>query len=230
MIHFEVDMDNRIKAFLKNVFLFRDVQEKTLDVMLKKVSPETKIYTSKEVIFSPHEYEPRLAFVISGECIVERIKSDETALPLNTLKTYDSFGIMSLFVGGEEYPTSVIAKKGAELIFFTKQDVDTLIKSSPEIAINVIKFLADRIAFLNSKIATFSSDTVEEKLANFLVFQHKKHGSTFLLNCKKTAEAINSGRASLYRALTSLERENIIKFENKKIFILDPEGLERISK
>lgn len=223
-------MQKDIKKFLSDVFLFRDVDEKVLDSTLKRITPKVKCYLTKEVIFAPHDYEPGLWFVISGECTVERIKNDGNSLPLNTLKSHDSFGIMSLFAGGEEYPTSVVAKKNTELIFFSKQDVDVLINNSPKIAMNVIRFLADRVAFLNGKIATFSSDSVEEKLANFLVIQKRKLGSDFSLNCKKTAEAINSGRASLYRALASLEEKKLIKTENKKIIILDPEGLERISK
>ena len=223
-------MDDIIRTFLKNVFLFHEVDDKVLTAVLKTVVPETKKYTSREVVFSPNDYEQRLAFVISGECVVERVKSDGTSIPLNTLKAYDSFGIMSLFTNGEQYPTSVIAKKGAELVFFTKEDIDKLIQNSPQIANNIIKFLADRVSFLNSKIATFSSDTVEEKLINFLVIQYKKSGSVFSINCKRTAEAINAGRASLYRALSSLEDKKLIKIENKKITILDPKGLERISK
>lgn len=223
-------MQENIKAFLSDVFLFRGVAEKTVDDILKEITPQIKCYLSKEIIFSPHDCKPVLAFVISGECCVERIRNDGTSIPLNILKAHDSFGIMSLFADGEEYPTSVVAKKKSKLIFFTKQDVDFLIAASSKIAINIINFLADRVAFLNSKIATFSSDTVEEKIANFLIIQEKKLGSTFSLNCKRTAEAINSGRASLYRALTSLEEKNLIKIENKKIIILDLKGLERISK
>ena len=106
-----------------------------------------------------------------------------------------------------------------------------MIESSSAVAMNVIRFLAGKIDFLNQKIATFSSDTVEDKLANFLLNEHKKHGSNeFLLNCKRTAEAISAGRASLYRAIASLTDAGIIKLENKKIIILDPQGLERKTK
>lgn len=223
-------MDKKTIKFLSNVFLFRGVEDDALECMLKTVTPETKKYASKEVVISPRDYERRLAFVVSGECTVERVKNNGTSIPMNTLKAFDSFGIISLFSTDEEYPTSVVAKRGSELIFFSKSDVDTLIKNSHSVAMNVINFLADRISFLNLKIATFSSDTVEEKLVNFLINSEKKYGSTFDFNCKKTAEAINSGRASLYRALSSLEEKGIIKLENKIIIINDLHGLERILK
>ena len=223
-------MKEKTENFLSKVFLFKSVELSTLEKILTSTTAEIKKYDAGNAIFSPEEYERKIAFVLSGECIVERDKSDGTAIPLNTLKKYDSFGIMSLFTTKEEFPTSVIAKKAAELIFFTKSDVDTMIEICPQIAKNIIEFLADRVAFLNAKVATFSSDTVEKKLANFLVIQEKKCGSSFPFNCKKTAEAINAGRASLYRALASLQEKKVIISENKKIIITDLTSLERISK
>ena len=46
----------------------------------------------------------------------------------------------------------------------------------------------------------------------------------------KTADKLGVGRASLYRALDSLADSGVIKLETKKIFIIDPKGLERITK
>ena len=46
----------------------------------------------------------------------------------------------------------------------------------------------------------------------------------------KTAKILNAGRASIYRAIENLEKLSLIKFENKKIYISDREGLERITK
>ena len=96
---------------------------------------------------------------------------------------------------------------------------------------NVIKFMSKKIRFLNEKVATFSSPTVEEKLCNYILAEYKKYGEREIcFNCKKTADATSSGRASIYRAIGSLAERGIIKFESKKIFILDPYGLERNSK
>ena len=84
---------------------------------------------------------------------------------------------------------------------------------------------------MNDKVAAFSGGCVEEKLASYLLGLKRKYRSCeFDFNKKKSAEALNCGRASLYRAIASLETEGYISFENKKIHINDPEGLERISK
>jgi hypothetical protein len=94
----------------------------------------------------------------------------------------------------------------------------------------LIEFLTEKIEFLNKKIATFSSDSVEEKLASYLLMKSEKLGCAFPFNCKVGAEFINAGRASLYRGISSLSDKKLIKLENKKIYILDLPGLERITK
>ena len=103
--------------------------------------------------------------------------------------------------------------------------------AEPQIAFNIITFMANRIGFLNGKISTFSADNVEQKLANYILSEYRSRADpVFDFNCKRASESINSGRASLYRAIDSLTKKNILKLENKKIFILDLEGLERILK
>ena len=101
----------------------------------------------------------------------------------------------------------------------------------PEISLSIISFMSSRIDFLNKKVATFSADSVEEKLAFFLLTEAKEaENAYFSLNLSKLAKTLNTGRASIYRAIDSLVKLSLIKFENKKIYISDLKGLERITK
>ena len=218
------------KDFLSGVFLFQNVKTETLVDILQEISPEVKKYSHKEVIYTPNQYEKKIGFVISGECSVDRIKSDGSSVPLNTLKPGSSFGIMAILSSEEEFPTRITAIKASQILFISECDFLMLLKKHSQVAMNVICFLADKISFLNHKIATFASDSVEEKLSNYIFDKYKKFGDSFTFNCKKGAEAISSGRASIYRAIASMTEAGIIKLENKKIYILDPEGLERKTK
>ena len=88
--------------------------------------------------------------------------------------------------------------------------------------------MSNKIAFLNKKISTFTSDTVEDKLAKFILHEYRRLGTVEIpFNCQRAAISINAGRASLYRAIASLSEAKIVKLENKKIYILDLKGLER---
>ena len=116
-------------------------------------------------------------------------------------------------------------------MFFSKQKILQYANNSSQISLNLIDFFAGRVAFLNQKLATLSGGTVESRLANFLINESKKTGDgTIRLNFKKTSDAINSGRASVYRAVDSLEKAGVISLNEKEIIILNLEELERISK
>ena len=173
-------------------------------------------------------FEKRIGFLMDGECVVERQKNDGGSIPLNVLKKYDCFGIISIFSKNKKFPTLIKAIKNTRIMFIESESFKDAVKENSSIAFALMAFMSERIEFLNSKIATFSADSVEDKFAIFLLSESKRlNSSEFALNLSKTAKILNSGRASVYRAIDSLEKSSLIKFENKKIILLDPKGLER---
>ena len=221
----------KIEDFLTETFLFSGIKRETVTHALSEMDYEVKLFAKNDSIYSPHEYEKKVGFVIHGECEVNRAKSDGGAVILNVLGPSDSFGIMAVLSCDEEFPTTVTAKRDCKILFISDKSFLKIIKKYPTVAMNVIRFLSNKINFLNSKVATFSSDSVEEKLASFLLCEYKaRFEPSFAFSPTRAAEKINVGRASLYRALSKFEDLGILCFQNKKIIISDLQGLERISK
>ena len=224
-------MSNSYLDFFKNTFLFSNIPEQNIAEALETIALEAKQFTKNEPIYSEGSFENKLCFVYEGSCEVIRLHANGSRLPLNSLNKYDSFGIVAALTDTDEFPSTVRAKKASTVLFITSTDLEALMLRYPIIAINVSKFLAERIIFLNNKVHTFSGSTVEKKLASYLMLTSKKLNSNeFELNRKKTSELISTGRASLYRALDSLASSGVITYDSKNIYINDPEGLERISK
>lgn len=217
-------------VFWGRTFLFRNLDSESIDTLLSHVTIEEKCYQKGDVIYSPDDFERKIGFVYCGECLVGRMTGG-TLVPLNTVKAEESFGIVTVFSARDEFPTLVKAKTACTVLFFTASDIRSLISENSLLALNVIEFLTRKINFLNDKIAAFSGGSVEEKLAGYILGLQKKYNSLeFDFNKKKGSEAINCGRASLYRAIDALEATGYLSFENKKIYIKDLEGLERILK
>ena len=217
--------------FFSGVFLFSSLPCDKLDAALAECEPELRSYQKGELIYAPDNYEKEIGFVLSGECEITRKKNDGTDVVLNTLKSGDSFGILAVLSNEDEFPTKITARSQTKVFFIKKSKLLRVIRHYPTVAMNVINFLAERVGFLNKKIATFSSESVEEKLRLYLIQEYAKNGATeFSLNCKKCSEAISAGRASVYRGLDSLVKSGLIHYENKKITIIDLKGLERTKK
>ena len=225
-----IDSKNKLVPFLSELFLFKNTSFDVLNKIAAKHEFQIFEFESGENIYTPDDFSKKVGFVYSGECVVEKQKSDGNSVPLNLLRKNDSFGIMTVFSSSNKFPTYVKAKKQSRIVFIEGEVIVSLIKEYSEIALSVIEFMSNRIEFLNSKIATFSADSVEEKLALYILREYENQSSDKIkLNLSKTAELLNAGRASIYRAINSLEELKLIKFENKKIFIIDPNGLERIT-
>lgn len=221
-------MKFEILDFFTGVFLFDSVKRETLVSIINDITPEIRDFSHKEIIYSPTDYEKKVGFIASGECSVEQIKADGKAVPLNLLRAGDCFGIMAVLSDEPEFPTRITAVKDTRVIFITKQKLLSILKKHPAVSMNLIYFLSRKITFLNKKISTFTSDSVEDKLACFLLQEYRRLGSTEIpFNCQRTAKVVNAGRASLYRAISALSESNTIKLQNKKIYILNPKGLER---
>ncbi len=213
---------------LEGLFLFDGIAPSNYIKIVEKYSPAVCEYSKGDIIFSKEEHREVVGFVLSGECEVHRPRGERDVI-LNTLLPKSSFGILSVF-SNEDYPTKIFARKNTAVLFFSKNDILNMCEEEPIISLNIIKFLSERIAFLNKKIAAYTGSSVEEMLATFLYNEYKKRGDSFPLNCKRCSETLGVGRASIYRALSSLISEELITFNEKQINIISPSGLERKTK
>lgn len=210
---------------LSSSFLFQGLSEEELSGLLLRNEPIASSYKKGELIYSSASSERLVGFIVSGGCEVRRERGSCGPVLLNLLGRGDSFGILSVFSDGD-FPTSVYAARSCEILFFTDRQIQSFIAASPTVNQNLIRFLAGRIAFLNKKIATFSGNRVEDRLAAFLLCEAEKYSSdVFPFNYVKCGEEINAGRASVYRAVNALCEAGLISVSEKQVNILDPKGL-----
>lgn len=218
------------KYDFSQLFLFSEFSSKEVKIIIERYQPVITEYKKGERIFSPHEFARNIGFVLSGECEVRRHSSDSKSVVFNIIKPYQSFGVMAVFTDEEVFPTEIFARKNTAVMFFSKNDIFSMITDYPEISMNVIHFLANKILFLNKRLDTFSASSSEGKLAAFLLQEYEKGGPELPFNCQRCAETIGIGRASVYRAIDTLVESGIVNYDNKKIIIKDPKGLEEFSK
>ena len=219
-----------INSLIKDLFLFEGIDEHEVDALIDILKYETNTYQRGELVFSPEKFEKKIGFILDGECEIIHTSRDESRVVLNVLKKGDSFGILAVF-RDESFPTEVYVKRKTKILFLESNELLALIDRSSRVSLNIIRFLAKRVGFLNNKIETVTKGGVEKKLSSYLIQKSNALTSDeFEINMKKCAESIGAGRASVYRAMDALITRRYLSLENKKIKILDKQKMEEFIK
>ena len=230
MLQLEDDLENQTK-FLHTTFLFRDLPRSIGQQLIDSLKYSTESFNKGDIVYSPERYERKLGFVVSGGCNVYKYKSAERNLFLNSLRPGDSFGALAVFTKDGEFPTVIEATKKTLILFIDERECKELISKSAEVALSVIAFLANKVAFLNTKISTLSGKGISEKLAIYLLCNsHKASADGIHLNIQRASSALSVSRQSVYRGIEALREGGYINYTDNKIFILDQNGLERLTK
>ena len=199
-----------------NKNIFSCVSENEIKNLIKEYGEEVT-YNKNEVIFSHSEFKNKIGILFKGTAKVYKGK-----MPLSVLESGDVFGAVTLFSDKDYFTTDIIAQSDCKIIFISKEGIKFLLKNNEKFAENYIGYLSDRIYFLNSRIDFLTSDNVENSLISFIKNNADYSQNKPFLKIKSYSELalkINSGRASLYRAMDNLEKCGIISRDGKNIYL-----------
>ncbi len=187
-------------------------------------------YSEGSVILSDETETVGIGIVINGNVSINS-DSRSTSPILRTLTEGNIFGAASLFNSGG-YTTTVIAATDCKIAYISTDVIMTLCKKNSTIAINYIKFLSDRVSFLNKKVSIFTKGSTEAKLAYYLAEQCDSNSSITELSVSysRLADMLGIGRASLYRSLDKMCDSKIIERTSKSITVLNIEQLKSLIK
>lgn len=109
-------------------------------------------YRKDDVVFSEGETDTHMYFVLTGA--VEVIKGDTGAQPvvLARVGVGDFFGEMSLLLSEPRSATVRAAEDGTRTIRISPGNFDTIVRLQPQIAVQMLRVLAQRLRVTSSRI------------------------------------------------------------------------------
>lgn len=135
-----------------------------------------------------------------------------------------SFGAASLFGNSDCYISEIIAKTDLEVLFVTEDELTALFSKYPQTAINYISFLSEKVRFLNKKLNVVSSSGTENTVFKYLTSIANEDGEIkSFKNMSLISKSLGISRASLYRAISDLEKNGYIIKENNYIKVINYE-------
>ncbi len=207
---------------IKKLFIFDGLNDEQIQNAVHEFT-NTKKFKKGEIIYSAEHFSNALCVLLSGKAVA--FTNNGSRLCMNNFEVGDCFGAAALFGNEDCYVSTVSAKTDIEILFITEIELQKLFSKYPDTAINYIKFLSDKIRFLNKKLDVLSCATTEDTVLYYLSSVADSDGYAKIPdnNMTRLAKTLGLSRASLYRSFDSLERDSVILRENNLIKVIKNE-------
>lgn len=207
--------------------LFRGLPPSVLARILAVSDCTAAEYEKNEVVYDKTNFYRSLGIVLEGRLRVTKENADKRPIVMSTLQRGAMFGAAALFNSEPEYATKITAIERSRVLFLPQRLVKRMIEREPDIAENYIRYLSERILFLNRKIYFLTAGTAEQRLAGFLL-DNLAVGefSEMPMTMHRLADALNMSRASLYRAFDELTASGAVSKQGKLVCINNAELLK----
>ena len=209
--------------------LFRGSPPSVLTRILAVSDCTAADYEKNDVVYDKTNFSRSLGIVLDGRLRVTKENADKRPIVMSTLQRGALFGAAALFNSEPEYATKVTAIERSRVLFLPQRLIKRMIEREPDIAENYIRYLSERILFLNRKIYFLTAGTAEQRLAGFLL-DNLAVGeySEMPMPMHKLADALNMSRASLYRAFAELTESGAVSKQGKLVCINNAELLKNL--
>ena len=187
-------------------------------------------FSSGEILFLEGEPCRGLYLVRSGKIRIFKTSREGREQVLRIAKRGESFNDVPIFDGGPN-PASASALEPSGVYLFPKEAILSLFASCPQ-ALAFLKVFAARLRHLTSLVEDLSFRSVVNRLARLLLELAVVEGGTApvpRLTQDEMAARVGSVRDVVGRALKALEAAGAIRMEGHRIFVVDPEKLEKMA-
>jgi CRP-like cAMP-binding protein len=209
--------------FIKSIPHFSGLGQAELD-SIRKVIFEKKAERGEILLF---EGEPAAAlyFVVAGAVKVFKTSADGKEQILQIIRPGESFNDVPVFSGGENL-ASAEAMGAVVLNAIKKTDLENILREYPQVSLNVIQILSQRVQQMVSLVEDLSFRHVTGRVAKILLgYAGDGAGEKPRLTQQEMAAMIGTAREMVGRSLKNLEDAGTIRMERHRIIIANQAAL-----
>jgi CRP/FNR family cyclic AMP-dependent transcriptional regulator len=209
--------------FVKTIPYFRGLSQLALDSLGKYIFEKSA--DRGEMLLFEGEPAETLYFVVAGAVKVFKTSQDGKEQILQIIRPGESFNDVPVFGGGVNLASAEAMGK-VVLKVIKKSDLEAIISEYPQVALNVIHILSERVQQLVSLVEDLSFRQVTGRVAKMLLEYVADGGDRPRLTQQEMAAMIGTAREMVGRSLKTLEEDGVIKIERHRIIISDLEALK----
>jgi CRP-like cAMP-binding protein len=187
-------------------------------------------YKKKQVIYAEGQHPNKLYYIQAGK--VKIFKTSDTGKELITglLSAGDFFGHIPLIenVVYEEFAETL---EESSIRVIPRKEFEELLTTNQEIALKVIKLLANNIAEKEHQLVALAYHSLRKRVADALLTLKKKYAKegdelfSMSISREDLANIAGTATESLIRTLSDFKNENLIEIKDGKITILEEKKL-----
>lgn len=212
---------------LKSISYFSGLGPDELNSIKKLIFEKT--VEGGEIILFEGESAKALYFVVSGVVKVFKTSADGKEQVLYLIRPGESFNDVSAFEGG---PNMASAEAMGPVVLYGigKSDLEIVLRDYPQVALNVIRVLSQRVQHLVSLVEDLSFRHVTNRVAKILLeYAGDGTGQKPRLTQQEMAAMAGTAREMVGRSLKILQEEGTIRLNRHRIIITDKEALREIA-
>ncbi len=212
-------------APLRRIALFSSLSDAAIERIAVRARPQT--VAPGEVIILEGEPSRAAYFIASGQVRVYRMSAAGRLQVLAQLGAGQALNTAAVFeTEGVNHATAEAVTSGM-LYVISKADLLNLTRDLPELALALLRDMANRLVHLTNLVEDLSLRSVRGRLARFLL-EHAAEGQvTQRWTQDEMATYLGTVRDVVGRTLRAFADAGMIRFDRQRIVLLDQQALQR---
>ncbi|RLD42588.1 MAG: Crp/Fnr family transcriptional regulator [Bacteroidetes bacterium] len=215
---------------LKRSPLFVGLSEFEIQKVLDDSYCTVSYYKRNEMIALAGDPIFQIMIVVKGSVHTELIDDSGKVFRVDDIENLRLLAPSFLFGDNNRFPINVVSNTDTEILVIQKNYFVSLLNSNTVVLNNFLNILSNKSQFLVSKIKNTFMQSIEGKIANYILNVSKSLGSdNFEIPNSQTwmAEKFGVARPSVARVFSKMKSKGVIECKGRKISILDKARLER---
>lgn len=213
--------------------VFRDLPDKEKEFLLQNHSCIS--LKKGEMIFHEGNRAAGVYYLASGKVKVYKEGIGGREQIIRMVRPQGLIGFAA-FISGNAYSASAVAIEESGVCHFDKEPFMKLIRRNPDLSMKLMRMMAIELSFSNGRTISLTQKHIRGRLAESLLVLRDTYG---VENDGRTIKAYvsredlacfsNMTTSNAIRTLSMFASESVIALDGKKISIVDPARLEKIS-
>jgi CRP-like cAMP-binding protein len=209
-----------------NLWVFENLKPEEMAALARAAG--RKPYKKGQEVFAQGDPANRMFLLKAGRVKLSKITEAGNEITLDIRKAGDFLG-ESMLIEDADYPLTALCLEDTLICGFSKANFEKLILENPNIGLQVIKNLSNRINWLTERVGSFSLTNLEDRLYQVLTQVARDHGVKgprgssiqFPLTHEELGFLVGAHRVSITKAMKALKESGRILQEGRTL-ILSP--------